>query len=204
MVLGGTLEFGSKCLRGQQRWNPRGLSGPEERQLPGNQVSPSFFRMTSRPLCFQMMVGGRELTTSHTITASSPSLNSWGVGAFLNMSFSGKWARKERGKQLVFPWRSLSTGAKLPGFQLQATLKIYIYICIERVPPSTWSKMPGGAAGTSRGIFCRSLAINVYHWVLNLSHFVHETSVEGKKGLYQGPLPCGIVSLRQCISRMNW
>ncbi|EDL25733.1 mCG1051042 [Mus musculus] len=49
------------------------------------QVHP---RMTSRPLCFQMMVGGRELTTSQTITASSPSLNSCGVGAFLNMSFS--------------------------------------------------------------------------------------------------------------------
>lgn len=51
-------------------------------------ILPSFFRMTSLPLCFQMMVGGSELTTSHTITASSPSLNSWGVGAFLNMSFS--------------------------------------------------------------------------------------------------------------------
>lgn len=58
-------------------------------------VSPSFFRMTSRPLCFQMMVGGRELTTSHTITASSPSLNSCGVGAFLNMSFSERGARGE-------------------------------------------------------------------------------------------------------------
>lgn len=66
------------------------------------QVSPSFFRMTSRPLCFQMMVGGRELTTSHTITASSPSRNSCGVGAFLNMSFSGKWA-EEWGKTAASP-----------------------------------------------------------------------------------------------------
>lgn len=37
---------------------------------------------------FQIIVGGGELMTSHTMTASSPSLNSWGDGAFWKVSFS--------------------------------------------------------------------------------------------------------------------
>lgn len=51
---------------------------------------PSFFRTTSLPMCFHIIVGGSEETISQIITASSPSLNSCGLGACLKVSFSGK------------------------------------------------------------------------------------------------------------------
>lgn len=38
------MEFGSKCLTGLQRWNPRGLGGPGVRQLPGNSGLTIFFQ----------------------------------------------------------------------------------------------------------------------------------------------------------------
>lgn len=41
-------------------------------------------------LYFQMIVGGGELMTSQMMSASSPSLNSWGDGAFWKVSFSEK------------------------------------------------------------------------------------------------------------------
>lgn len=85
----GTGEQASTSLLGDGHLTPKWTSTYSACTLP------SFFRMTSLPLCFQMMVGGSELTTSHTITASSPSLNSWGVGAFLNMSFSESNGRRK-------------------------------------------------------------------------------------------------------------
>lgn len=52
--------------------------------------SPSFLKATSLLLCFQMIMDGIELDTSQMITASVPSVNSCGVGAFLNVNFSVK------------------------------------------------------------------------------------------------------------------
>lgn len=51
---------------------------------------PSFSGWILVLLYFQIIVGGGELMTSHTMTASSPSLNSWGDGAFWKVSFSVK------------------------------------------------------------------------------------------------------------------
>lgn len=50
--------------------------------------SPSLADWILEPLCFQMMEGDGELTTSQTISASSPSLNSCGLGAFWKVILS--------------------------------------------------------------------------------------------------------------------
>lgn len=50
--------------------------------------SPSLENWMVKPLYFQTMVGGGELMMSHTMSASSPSLNSWGLGAFWKVIFS--------------------------------------------------------------------------------------------------------------------
>lgn len=52
------------------------------------QALPSFATWIFEPLCFQMMSAGGELTTSQMMSASSPSLNSCGEGAFLKVIFS--------------------------------------------------------------------------------------------------------------------
>lgn len=52
------------------------------------QALPSFVTWIFEPLCFQMMLAGGELTTSQMMSASSPSLNSCGEGAFLKVIFS--------------------------------------------------------------------------------------------------------------------
>lgn len=94
--------------------------------------------MTSRPLCFQMMVGGRELTTSHTITASSPSLNSCGVGAFLNMSFSEKGGKRRVRENSGSP-------TKTPfHWCLSAWIRVHICSGTQRGPPITWPNMQSG------------------------------------------------------------
>lgn len=50
---------------------------------------PSFSICIFAPLYFQRTVGGGELTTSQTMLALSPSVNSWGEGAFWKVIFSG-------------------------------------------------------------------------------------------------------------------
>lgn len=54
--------------------------------------SPSLAGWILEPLCFQIIVGGGELTTSQTMSASSPSMNSCGLEVLLNVIFSvGEW-----------------------------------------------------------------------------------------------------------------
>lgn len=60
------------------------IGKPAERML----LLPSFSGWILVLSYFQIIVGGGELMTSHMMTASSPSLNSWGDGAFWKVSFS--------------------------------------------------------------------------------------------------------------------
>lgn len=53
-------------------------------------IVPSFSICIFLPLYFQRTVGGGELSTSQMMSALSPSVNSWGEGAFLKVIFSGK------------------------------------------------------------------------------------------------------------------
>lgn len=50
--------------------------------------SPSLENWMVKPLYFQTIVGGGELMMSQTMSASSPSLNSCGLGAFWKVIFS--------------------------------------------------------------------------------------------------------------------
>lgn len=52
-------------------------------------ILPSFSICIFAPLNFQRTVGGGELVTSQTMLALSPSVNSWGEGAFVKVIFSG-------------------------------------------------------------------------------------------------------------------
>lgn len=55
-------------------------------------ILPSFSICIFLPLYFQRTVGGGELSTSQMMSALSPSVNSWGEGAFLKVIFSEKQA----------------------------------------------------------------------------------------------------------------
>lgn len=149
-VLGRQIGVWIRTLQGLVEVETQVTCGQGKGNCEEIEVSPSFFRITSRPLCFQMMVGGRELTTSHTITASSPSLNSCGVGAFLNMSFSGKWGG-EWGRQWVLPQDPFPLEPHCLDLNPGKLLPIYT-IVKEGVPLSTWSHMWSTAAGTRAAV----------------------------------------------------
>lgn len=53
------------------------------------ELLPSFSICILAPLYFQRTVGGGELMTSQIMLALSPSVNSWGEGAFVKVIFSG-------------------------------------------------------------------------------------------------------------------
>lgn len=57
-------------------------------KLMQTRSSPSLENWMVKPLYFQTIVGGGELMMSQTISASSPSLNSCGLGAFWKVIFS--------------------------------------------------------------------------------------------------------------------
>lgn len=63
--------------------------------------SPSLLLSILKPLCFQMMRGGGELTTSQVMMASSPSLNSCGLGAFLKVIFSVGGGQQQQQQHLI-------------------------------------------------------------------------------------------------------
>lgn len=57
--------------------------------MPFRKLLPSFSSCIFAPLYFQKTAGGGELMTSQTMLALSPSVNSWGEGAFVKVIFSG-------------------------------------------------------------------------------------------------------------------
>lgn len=128
---------------------------------------PSFFRITSLPLCFQMMVGGSELTTSHTITASSPSLNSWGVGAFLNISFSENNGRR---KSLQL---SQHTSSCAPDSSLRKAKKPQ-RTCSLEILRGGWRCAWLNALHCNTGTPFSSPASQAYQWAKSILYLAHQ------------------------------
>lgn len=148
---------------------------------------PSFFRITSLPLCFQMMVGGSELTTSHTITASSPSLNSWGVGAFLNISFSENNGRRKSLQLSRHTSSSAPDSSLRKAKKLQRTFSPEIFLFPSGQQRCAWLN----ALHCNTGTPFSSPVSQAYQWaksILYLAHqFVHTAKRKCELGTAQLP-----------------